>query len=656
MRPIIFFLSALYLFVCSPARCDDAASKVSTGPVGDWVEQVEFAELPATRNAALSGGIAMLLEDDQAIIRAGGNDSYARKVFRIVNRTGLESSGRIDISFDPLVDRLVLHWIHIIRDGQVLDRTQITKPYVVGTETEASQGIFRGKATAYYNIIDVRVGDVIDYSLTFETREQVAHDMLYWSFSTRYSSPVGLIHRRVVWPSDSPLQLRNHRTDVSPIVNTASGMTVYEWSIVDPEPVATEESIPDGEYLLPTVEMSSAANWRVIADAFRPYYQLDLTLPERLARDIDDIAKNYPDEGDRMIEAMRYVQDRYRYVSLSLGPGAYVQRRASEVDETGFGDCKDKALLLASILHRLGMKAVVALVNSDGGNQLRSRLPSTGAFDHAVVKATIGDKSYWIDATEFMKGGRASNFVQANFGFGLPLSEGATLEKLPKDDMNTPTRSVVEEYSMPTDQQRYMTLKARSTYERSSADEMRQRLSETGLSSLSDAYLNYYRKVYPRLERTAILFTQDDRDANRIVIEENYSLDAALLEGSDLIEDFPLRADLSPSLPRPFSENRELAVDLGDLRYRRHTVRVTNLKATFGPPEDMDVLRPYFLLKFIFKSSYGELEADWHFRTLMEEVPPAAFSRYVKAVDAANESMTIRYNFGYDQNAETAGQ
>ncbi|QKD14717.1 hypothetical protein [Mesorhizobium sp. NZP2077] len=45
-------------------------------------------------------------------------------------------------------------------------------------------------------------------------------------------------------------------------------------------------------------------------------------MPAAFASKLDDIAARYARPEDRMIEAMRLVQDTIRYVSLSMGRGS----------------------------------------------------------------------------------------------------------------------------------------------------------------------------------------------------------------------------------------------------------------------------------------------------------------------------------------------
>ncbi|MFW8695940.1 hypothetical protein ACOI9Y_35765, partial [Mesorhizobium japonicum] len=88
---------------------------------------------------------------------------------------------------------------------------------------------------------------------------------------------------------------------------------------INPAPVKPEENLPADFLTYPTLQISSTAKWQDVVDAMLPYYRLAQELPAAFASKLDDIAARYANPEDRMIEAMRLVQDTIRYVSLSMG-------------------------------------------------------------------------------------------------------------------------------------------------------------------------------------------------------------------------------------------------------------------------------------------------------------------------------------------------
>jgi tetratricopeptide (TPR) repeat protein len=94
-----------------------------------------------------------------------------------------------------------------------------------------------------------------------------------------------------------------------------------------------------------------------------------------------------------------YLHDKVRYTGVEFGDAAWVPRKPSETFENGFGDCKDKAAALISMLRTAGVEARLALLQSGPGPDIEPEVPGLGMFDHAIVYVP-GDPALWIDATE----------------------------------------------------------------------------------------------------------------------------------------------------------------------------------------------------------------------------------------------------------------
>ena len=99
-----------------------------------------------------------------------------------------------------------------------------------------------------------------------------------------------------------------------------------------------------------------------------------------------------------LIEKIRYMGD-WRPIN-----GGYIPRSLSVIAKTSFGDCKDFSVSLAAILRNLGFKAQVAAVsrNHTYHSSYDYKLPNIYAFNHAIVRAEIKGKVFWLDPTNSM--------------------------------------------------------------------------------------------------------------------------------------------------------------------------------------------------------------------------------------------------------------
>lgn len=643
-RCLVLFLAVLAGLIL-PADADEVVRK---GPEAAWIRSVDVPAADPARADQIKNGISWLLADEQIIHRDYGYDDYSRTVYRIVDRPGLERGASIDLQFDPSKHKVTLNHLRIIRDGVVLDRLDDVKFDIFRQEKEAEKGVYDGWLTAHVNIDEVRVGDIVDYGETYEITPHVGKGLFFYSFSTEWEDPVGLIRTSITWPASQPLAIKPRGTEIKPTISASGTDSVYLWEIANPKPVKVEENVPTEFPAWGSIDISSTASWQSVIDAVQPYYKPAIAFPPAFAAKLDEIAARHPLPEDRMIQAMRLVQDEIRYVSLSMGSGSYIPRDPATVVQSGFGDCKDKALLLTSALARLGVSAQVALADLDHGRALDQHLPALRNFDHAIVKATIGTKAYWLDATNYLQGGDASNFPQPDYGFALPVFGSGELEKMPSPEPKSPTIKVAEEFFFPDKPGGQLTLSVLSTHEGADADYMRSKLASRSVSELSDAYLQYYSKRYPGIESAAKLEIFDNRDGDIINIRESYRLPAQALAANDLAKNFSIKAaDLGTDLPTPTTVDRAGPVSLGSPVYRRHSVTVRNLKARFSGGRMKSVVTPYLSLTSSWSNTPTTFEVQWDFRTLATQVPAKAISDYLNSVKDVGDNLDWTYDFTY---------
>src|SRR6185369_4963157 len=69
---------------------------------------------------------------------------------------------------------------------------------------------------------------------------------------------------------------------------------------------------------------------------------------------------------------------------LNSGSG-WIPRPAPAVLRQGYGECRDKANLLCSMLRVVGIRAWPLLVASSGAGVVQKPWPSLGSFDHSIV-------------------------------------------------------------------------------------------------------------------------------------------------------------------------------------------------------------------------------------------------------------------------------
>lgn len=157
---------------------------------------------------------------------------------------------------------------------------------------------------------------------------------------------------------------------------------------------------------MPRVEIASSSQVQDHFGNLAARYQqiLGASLPAGAAKVVSGL-KGLPAAG-RVSGVMQYIHEQYRYMGdWRATDRGYVPFTLSEIEERGYGDCKDLSVLLTAMLKASDINAQTAWV-SRGSNPLGLLLPGTGAANHAIVKAQVNGQVWWLDPTNpvFMPG------------------------------------------------------------------------------------------------------------------------------------------------------------------------------------------------------------------------------------------------------------
>jgi len=584
-------LAAVVPSIPAAAQTPASSPSIAKGATPDWVVARSMPAATAAREKHAQDGNAFLLSDWQVRGNPQGYESFFRLASKVVDRSGLESAGKIELSFDPRVEQVTLNFIHVIRDGKVIDRTTEASFIVVEHESDLNDGIISGEMKAIANLKDIRVGDIVDYATTYRETSKLWPGHYFSAFSVRYTDPLALRSIRILWPaSQPPLRIKAINADVTFSERRDGDMIVREWSVLDP-PITTGESNVPGWYpQYGDVELSSMASWADVAAWAVPLYSGDNSLPAEFEAKLDEIARKSPKAEDRLTDAVRFIEDNIRYVGEELGEGSYVPRTPRTVFERGYGDCKDKSLLLTIALRRLGIEAYPALVSTRPGFGLPDSLPSPLRFDHVIVRATLDGTVMWIDPTSTHSGGRGLAIVQSDLGYALPIRKGqAGLEEIKGYGDHAGAMNVLEQFAVDEDAKVPLTLHVETKYTDDQADWMRRHVAEKSVSGVSEANVKFYQDRFAGLVEAQPLEIRDDRDANVVTMIETYSLSKAAFDKDKILSKLVTRAyGLSDILPDRQNTPRRNPLVLSRFTAREHVIELQVKGRRIWPPDDID--------------------------------------------------------------------
>ena len=539
------FLGALA--ACAYAGAPQAQSQTTLhrfAPPAAWVDVATFgAERSDEAADDPNASVSALFFDRQVNVTAAGDEYYQHLATKVLNAAGVADYSQLDFVVDPSFQTLDIHWLRVIRDGVALDQRETARITELAQETDLSNRVYNGRYNVNVLFNDVRAGDVIEYAYTLSSREALFPGHYYARLDLGWSQSVAIQRVRVRWPLDRALRYRtNDGSRVPPPIvrNGANEILIESRNL---PAVAADTQVPGWYSSWPFLEVSDLEDWgdavRLVAPLFRK---------RREGGAVDEVVGEIRAAGgsaeEQALRALQYVQEEIRYTSISIGRGSHEPTDPNTILARRFGDCKDKSLLLATLLNELEIEAEVALVHSWQGRALDDTLPSPYAFDHAIVRAELGGEAYWLDATSATQYGALARDRPASFERALVLRAGArSLEAIPLPGAGTSERRV----SITLDARRGIeapaTLEVVTEYHGALADNIRPTFAGGNAEQRQADFTRYIARYYPSAKPVDSFKLSDDRNRNVVELRERYALDHAFTRNDEGTLELVLHAD-----------------------------------------------------------------------------------------------------------------
>jgi hypothetical protein len=150
----------------------------------------------------------------------------------------------------------------------------------------------------------------------------------------------------------------------------------------------------------------------------------------------------------KMQAIAEFVQQDIRYVAIELGIGGIQPHSAADVFSHHYGDCKDKATLVRSMLREIGVESYHVVINAERGS-VTGDMPAHDGFNHVITAIKLPDgltdpsliatmqhpklgRILFFDPTnELIPFGQIGGYLQDNYGL-LVTPDGGELIELPQ--------------------------------------------------------------------------------------------------------------------------------------------------------------------------------------------------------------------------------
>jgi len=432
----IVFLTAI-LAMPHKAFCGDAPS---------WMHALTSAPLPD--HDEKTDAVLLLSEEILTVQPNGKMKRLTRRVYKIL-RAGGKDYGVAQADFDAETKVLSMHGWCIPAQG---------KDYEV-KEKDAIETSLPGVTNGEL-VSDVRAkllpipaalpGNIVGYEIEQEERPIVYQDL--WMFQRS----VPIREARFTLQLPPAWEYKATWLNYSEVKAVSSGNNQWQWTISDVKAIRREDEMPPwrgvaGQMLISFLppagsEKKGFQTWSEIGKWEQTLEQGRRDPSPAIKQRVADLTGGKTNTLAKMRALAEFVQHDIRYVAIELGIGGLQPHPAREIYDHHYGDCKDKATLLSSMLAEIGVESYYISVNTTRGAVNAQTPPLMFWFDHEILGIRLPDelqdaslvaiykhpklgRILIFDPTDDLTPfGQLRGALQANYGLLVTLDGGDLIE------------------------------------------------------------------------------------------------------------------------------------------------------------------------------------------------------------------------------------
>jgi transglutaminase-like putative cysteine protease len=120
--------------------------------------------------------------------------------------------------------------------------------------------------------------------------------------------------------------------------------------------------------------------------------------PETKSR-INELVEGAKSDSEKIAILYKYMQNKTRYVNITVGLGGWQPIDAQTVDRLSYGDCKALSNYMVSLLETVGIKSYYTLVNAGSYTDNIISEFAMNQFNHAIVCVPMQNDTLWLECT-----------------------------------------------------------------------------------------------------------------------------------------------------------------------------------------------------------------------------------------------------------------
>ena len=345
----------------------------------------------------------VLLESRNVQVNGDGTaERYVQFLARIQNDSGIRQLDTYAIPYAAGEQ-----WVEVLNARVHRTDGTVEKARIRNREPRARNDEYPVWSRSWIDLPPLEIGSIVEIEYRLEDlRPSFFGDYFGDDIVFAGVVPRDLTAYTIRFEKDRQLYFHPIGLSIQPVEVLDDRWRTLTWEVVSPKTIDPEPEMPPTSELVPRLQVSTYSDWDKFATWYHHLIRRQFESSEPIKRKVEELTAGLTTPVEKVRAIYDFVVTEIRYIAWEFGVHGFQPYSATTIFTRRFGDCKDKATLICTMLDEIGIEALPVLIR---GTRKRPdedlTLPLVSHFNHCIAYLPgFGDGGLFLDGTASFHG------------------------------------------------------------------------------------------------------------------------------------------------------------------------------------------------------------------------------------------------------------
>ncbi len=324
-------------------------------------------------------------------------------VIKILNERGKQDFSEAKIDYDSTYEKVELEYARTIKpDGSIVE---VGARHIRDVSKYLNFPLYSNARVYIISFPEITDGATIEYKLKIHCNKLINNKDFVIPYPVQSTDPIIAANFAVSFPKSNPAAMKilseaynNFGAALKPKIEEKDGTVFYRWKFSDIPQIISEADMPPLVEINPSIILSSFKSWKDVYEWWWKLAKDKMLSDDQIKNKVKELTRGLASEEEKLRAIHNFCAQEIRYVAVEYGQAGYEPHQAKDIFRNKYGDCKDQAILLVTMLREAGISAWPLLISTKDYFNLSEDFPSM-LFNHCIACVQLKDKIIFMDPT-----------------------------------------------------------------------------------------------------------------------------------------------------------------------------------------------------------------------------------------------------------------